>query len=311
MRIGLIVGVLLAGCSSGGNTPAQAPSAPVLPAATELTGSPAAPRTQVFPSSDPILLMTGDLLHVSVFRQKELELDVRISDSGSFSFPMIGEVQAAGRTSIEVERDICARLGAKYIYNPSVTVTPTQFASRAVFALGGLMKPGGYEIAPGRRLTLLQLISWAGGFSDRAYKEYGQLLRRKPNGERDIISFSVTEVEKAVARGQAGADTDLVPGDLLIIPSGARVIYVLGQVNKPGSFDLPVDTRITVSMAISQAGSWTKYASIGRIQVLRQPPSGDPQKFVVNLDEVAEGKPKQDLELAPGDVVWVPQRSIF
>ena len=64
-------------------------------------------------------------------------------------------------------------------------------------------------------------------------------------------------------------------------------------------------------MAISQAGSWTKFASTGSIQVLRQPPTGEALKFSVNLNEVISGKLDQDLELHPGDVIMVPQRSLF
>jgi polysaccharide export outer membrane protein len=158
---------------------------------------------------------------------------------------------------------------------------------------------------------VLQLISAAQGYTDRAYKEYSQLLRRKDNGERELVRFSLVEMERAVARGNVQADLELTPDDLLVIPSAARVVYVLGQVNKPGSFDLPADARLTVSMAVSQAGSWTKFASIGRIQILRQPPTGDPVKITVDLDMVVNGKLEQDIELLPGDVVWVPQRAIF
>jgi hypothetical protein len=64
-------------------------------------------------------------------------------------------------------------------------------------------------------------------------------------------------------------------------------------------------------MAVSQAGSWTKFAATGRIQVLRQPPTGESVKLTVNLDEVVGGKLDQDVELRPGDVVMVPQRSLF
>ena len=64
-------------------------------------------------------------------------------------------------------------------------------------------------------------------------------------------------------------------------------------------------------MAVSQAGSWTKYASISGIQVLRQSVTGDSVKFSVNLDAVVAGHLDQDLELQPGDVVMVPQRSLF
>ena len=112
-------------------------------------------------------------------------------------------------------------------------------------------------------------------------------------------------------KGQKPLWVTLDKSDARSLLSAARVVYVLGQVNKPGSFDLPADTRITVSMAVSQAGSWTKFASTSSLLVLRQSPTGDAQKLSVNLDEVMNGKLEQDLELRPGDVVIVPQRALF
>ena len=97
--------------------------------------------------------------------------------------------------------------------------------------------------------------------------------------------------------------TDKCPGTMLFSLSGA--------VNKPGYIDIPTDATMTVSMAISQAGSYNKFASTGRIQVLRHTPGGETQKFVVDLDAVLNGNFDKDIVLQPGDVIWVPERGIF
>jgi polysaccharide biosynthesis/export protein len=259
----------------------------------------------------PMTLSAGDLLKITVFRQKDLDLEVRVPESGDFAYPLIGDVKASGRSSKEVEQEIKKRLEEKYLHKAGITLTILQYAPRMVYVLGGVQRPGNYDYAPNRRMTVLQLISSAGGYSDRAYKETAQLVRRKENGDREMIKFSINEVERAVARGNVEADLEVGPDDLLVIPSAARVVYVLGQVNTPKNIDMPSDSKLTVSMAVSQAGSWTKFAAIGRIQVLRQPPGGEPQRFTVDLDAVVTGVIEKDLELMPGDVVWVPQRSIF
>ena len=278
-----------------------------------LTAPPAEPPSlPKLPPAAPLTLVAGDLLHITVFRQKDLELEVRVPEGGSFAYPLIGDVEAAGKSVKAVESDVRKRLEEKYLYRAGVTVTVKEYALRQVYVLGGVTKPGGYELHPNRRLTVLQLISTAGGYTDRARKEFAQLVRRKPGrDERELIRFSAAEVERAVAGGKVDADLELTADDLVVIPSSARVVYVMGQVNKPGSFDLPADTRITVSMAVSQAGSWTKYASISGIQVLRQSVTGDSVKLAVNLDAVVGGRLDQDLELQPGDVVMVPQRALF
>jgi len=263
------------------------------------------------PAPAPLTLVAGDLLHITVFRHKDLELQVRVPEGGAFAYPLIGDVKAAGRTTKDVEGEIKARLEEKYLHKAGVTLTVAEYTQRKVYVLGGVRKPGGYDFHTGRRMTVLQLVSAAEGYTDRAFKEYCQLIRRKEGGERELIRLSLSEVERAVARGRVEADLELAPDDLLVIPSAARVVYVMGQVNKPGAFELPTDTKITVSMAISQAGSWTKYASIGRIQVLRQPPTGEPVRISVDMNLIVEGDLSKDVELHPGDVVWVPQRSIF
>lgn len=312
MRSGAVLLLILAACSAPPE--AKSPS-PVPETGMSFLSALPAPDEKAaglkLPPAAPLTLIAGDLLHITVFRQKDLELETRIPEGGSLAYPLIGDVQAAGKSVKAVETDIRTRLEAKYLNRAGVTVTVKEYTPRNVYVLGGVLKPGGYEIHPNRRLTVLQLVSTAGGYTDRAYKEYCQLIRRKEGGEREVIRFSAAEVERSVARGKVEADVELAPDDLLVIPSAARVVYVLGQVNKPGSFDLPADTRVTVSMAVSQAGSWTKFAGISKIQVLRQPPTGEAVKIGVDLDQVVNGRLEQDLELQPGDVVWVPQRALF
>jgi polysaccharide export outer membrane protein len=307
--------LLLLGASCAHEEPPAPPRPSPEPGATNYLSAPPSsvdpPQYPKLPPAAPLTLISGDVLHLTVFRQKDLELEVRVPEGGSFAFPLIGDVQAAGKSVKAVENEVRTRLEEKYLYRAGVTVTVKEYAVRSVYVMGGVQKPGGYELHPNRRLTVLQLISTAGGYTDRAQKEYSQLIRRKANDERELIRFSAAEIERAVARGKVEADMELLPDDLVVIPSAARVVYVLGQVNKPGSFDLPADTRITVSMAVSQAGSWTKFASIANIQVLRQSPTGDPLKLSVNLDAVVGGRLEQDLELRPGDVVMVPQRALF
>jgi polysaccharide export outer membrane protein len=305
---------VLAACSSPDERrAAKTPPAGIEPGPSFLSVPP--PQDPVplpkLPPPAPLTLAPGDLLHITVFRQKDLELEVRVPEGGEIAYPLIGDVKTGGRTSKEVEVDIKRRLEEKYLHRAGVTLTIKEYAPRMVYVLGGVQKPGNYEYAPNRRLTVLQLVSTAGGYTDRAYKEFAQLLRRRENGEREMIKFSIADVEKAVAKGQVDAYLEVGPDDLLVIPSAARVIYVLGQVNMPKNIDMPSDSKLTVSMAISQAGSWTKFAAIGRIQVLRSPPGGEPRRFTVDLDAVVGGDLEKDLELLPGDVVWVPQRSIF
>ncbi len=310
-------GILLALAACG--SPPEQRSAPNLPSFLP-PGSPdkipagttdaPGPAVRSVPRPDP-LLMAGDLLQITVFRQPDLALEVRIPQDGRISFPLVGAVGAAASTPSALETVIRTRLEKDYLHEASVTVTVKEYAKRRVYIVGGVTKPDGYEILPDGRLTVLQVIAMAGGFTDRAYKEFVQIVRRRGPAEREVIRLSLRDVERLVARGNADADVELWPDDLVVVPSAVRVAYVLGAVNKPGQVDVPNEARVTVSMAVSQAGSYTKFASTGRVQVLRQTPSGEIRKITVDLDAVLDGRLEQDVDLLPGDVVWVPERGLF
>jgi polysaccharide export outer membrane protein len=262
------------------------------------------------PRPEPVLL-PGDLIRITVFRQSDLDLEVRVPDTGAISYPLIGAVQAVGKSPSALERDIREKLEKDYLENPSVSVTVKEYSKRKVFIVGAVTKPDGYEMAPDARLTVFQLVATAGGFTERAYKEYVQVIRRQGASERRLIRLSLVDVERRMARGETDADLELWPDDLVVIPSAVRVAFVLGAVQKPGPLEVPVNARLTVSMAISGAGSYTKFAATGRVQVHHHTPSGQVTTKTVDLDAILDGRDDLDIELEPGDVVWVPERGIF
>jgi protein involved in polysaccharide export with SLBB domain len=317
MRKALFLFLLVAGCAEGpearkgpasrdpGSVPAFMPPAGLGTKTEPLVAVKSLPRPEP-------LLLPGDVLTITVFRQPDLALpEVRIPQEGHITFPLIGAVEAAGRTQADLESTIRGKLEKDFLREASVTVTVKEYVKRRVYIVGGVAKPDGYEILPDARMTVLQVVAAAGGFTDRAYKEFVQIVRRRGPNEREVIKLSLVEVEKLIAKGQAEADLELWPDDLVVIPSAVRVAYVLGAVNKPGNIDVPNDSRVTVSMAVSTAGSYTKFASTGRVQVLRHLPSGEVKKFTVDLDAVLDGRMEDDVQLLPGDVVWVPERGIF
>ena len=277
-------------------TPAVAPEAPPIPKNV--------PRPE-------LVLVPGDLVRISVHQQPDLDLETRIPDNGSISYPLIGPVQASGKSSSALEQTIKQKLAADFLQSPSVTVMVKEYVKRKVFIVGGVTKPDGYELAADSRMTVLQLVASAGGFTDRASKDMVQVVRRQSSGERTVMRFSLIEVERLMAQGKADADLDLWPDDLVVVPASLRVAYVMGQVNRPGAIDLPTNTRVTVSMAVANAGSYTKFASTSSLQVLRHSSSGAVRTLYVDLDAILGGRGDLDVEVQAGDVIWVPERGIF
>lgn len=158
-----------------------------------------------------------DVLAVSVFRVPELSATVQVADTGTINLPLIGEIPASGRTAQEVERDITARLGEKYLQNPQVTVFIKEYNARRVTVDGSVKKPGVYPLRG--RTSLLQAITMAEGLDiNRASGEV--VVFRNSDGKRTAARFNLDEIRS----GQA-PDPIVEPGDVVIVDdSTAKVV---------------------------------------------------------------------------------------
>lgn len=162
------------------------------------------------PESKSYKIGPHDVLEITVFQAPELSKTIQVSEAGSLNFPLIGEVEASGRSAREVEQELRKRLQAKYLQNPQVSVYVKDHFSQRVTLEGNAKKPGVYPIAGG--LTLLQLIAQAGGFDETASKTV--MLFRQVDGKRFAAQYDVS----AIRNGNA-EDIQLQAGDVVIIPS--------------------------------------------------------------------------------------------
>lgn len=124
-------------------------------------------------------LSGGDLVHINVFGEPDLDMDVALSANGVISFPYIGNVQLNNRTPLEVEQEIESRLRGDYLVNPMVTVSIAHF--RKFFILGEVSAPNGFEYQPG--MNVQKAIAMAGGFTDRASRD----INIQPSGSRKVL----------------------------------------------------------------------------------------------------------------------------
>jgi polysaccharide export outer membrane protein len=114
--------------------------------------------------SAPYRLSSGDVINISVYGEKDLSIDkLELNDSGTFSYPFIGEVLARGKTTAEVEKDVTARLSQGYLVSPRVSVSVANY--RPFFIGGEVKTPNGYAFKPG--LTVDGAIALAGGMTER------------------------------------------------------------------------------------------------------------------------------------------------
>lgn len=144
-------------------------------------------------------LTSGDRLSVQVYREPELSKEYAIASNGRISFPFLGEVEVAGKTAVEISESLVTQLRGSYLIDPKVTVTVVRY--RPVYLSGEVKTPGAHDFEPG--LTVLQAISLAGGFTERASR-------------RKIYLISGDDAEGTKPR-RVALDHPLRPGDTITV----------------------------------------------------------------------------------------------
>lgn len=159
-----------------------------------------------------------DVLTISVFRVPELSTTVQVADTGTINLPLIGEVPASGRTAQEIEQDVTAQLGEKYLQNPQVTVFIKEYNARRVTVDGSVKKPGVYPLRG--RTSLLQAITMADGLdNNRASGDV--VVFRQIDGKRTAARFNLDEIRAGTA-----SDPVIEPGDVVIVDDSAAKIVL-------------------------------------------------------------------------------------
>jgi len=156
-------------------------------------------------------LQPGDTLGVSVWKEEELTLGVIVRPDGKITFPLAGEVNAAGDSVEHLRSEITAKL-KKYIPDPVVTVSVTKLTGNIVYVIGKVNRPGQFTIL--RNVDVMQALSMAGGTSTYAALNDIKILRRE-NGKLSAMSFKYAEVEKGKRLEQ---NIVLQAGDVVVVP---------------------------------------------------------------------------------------------
>jgi polysaccharide export outer membrane protein len=172
-----------------------------------------APVSSQVAEIDPSTYRVGpeDMLEISVWREDTLKKEVLVRPDGGMSYPLIGEVQAAGKTVLEIREEIAKRL-ERFIPDPAVSVAILKVGSQRVYVIGRVNKPGDYAI--GRYVDVLQALSMAGGLTPFADSNAIRVMRRE--GERQIVlPFEYSRV----VRGQKlEQNIQLRGGDVVVVP---------------------------------------------------------------------------------------------
>jgi polysaccharide export outer membrane protein len=271
---------------------------PPLPPPAETEPLPEQGGTNFSPASQIYKLGPDDELQITVYEHPDLSRSVRIDPNGSFDFPLIGEIKAAGLTVEALGKKLKTQLGKDYLVDPQVTVTVTQYRNRQVYVLGAVKTPGVYPLRHNQ--TLLEIISAAGGLAPEA-GSHAVLVRGAqeanasgPNQRAPRESIRI-DLEQLLT-GEIRQPIPLYNGDTVRILPGAFV-FITGQVRNPGRY--PLERNATVDTIVILAGGFTEFAAKKKIHV-RRLIDGEPQEFRARLHD----------HLQHDDVIVVPE-SVF
>jgi polysaccharide biosynthesis/export protein len=248
-----------------------------------------------------------DVLDIVVYEEQDLSrTNVPVSADGHISFPLIGRVHVDNLTTSQIETQISDLLAkGQFVLDAHVSVTVTDYKSRQFMVLGSVKLPGTYPLKAKERV--LDAVSRAGGVDFEQGGNQAVVIRTLTQGagheeEKIVIRIDLPGLLKG---GDQVSNLLLAGNDLLYIPK-AENFFIIGQVNKPGSYPY-LEKQITLVEAISKAGGFTQIAARNRTRIIRMV-NGEEQIIKVQVDAITDaGKKGQDIGVLPGDVIVVPE----
>lgn len=174
---------------------------------------PASAQTTTAPTTNGLEYRIGpeDVLHISVWKEDDLDRMVLVRPDGGVSFPLAGDIQVSGRTPVEVQDEIRSRL-QRYVPDAEVTVAVETISGYTVFVLGEVEEPGQFTL--GRYVDVVQALTLAGGFTPYASSRNIQILRRQ-DGREVTFDFDFRDVSRGRNLKQ---NIILQSGDVVLIP---------------------------------------------------------------------------------------------
>lgn len=251
-------------------------------------------------NSSALVIGPGDEVEVTVYGAPDLSGHTRVSADGNISIPLIGYVRIAGLSSREAEAAIDAQLQQNNIVNdPQVAVYVKEYTSSGISVSGEVVKPGFYSaVGPHRLFDVLQA---AGGPTDKAANKV--VISHRGQDPKDATTLSISKDPAEMA----ASNVVLQPGDTVVVPR-AGIVYVLGEVTRPGGYVLNSTGGTTVLQVVAVAAGPTRVASPGKTRLLRRTENGF-QEQQIDVKKLLRGK-AQDVPVRDEDILFIPSSAI-
>src|SRR5487761_363180 len=276
-----------------------------------------------------------DLLEISVYDAPDLDRTVRVSADGWISLPLVGDIETTGFTTRELEAKIESLLRRGYMTNPHVSVFLREVRSHPIAVFGAVEKPGVFQVRGAK--SLIEVLSMAQGLADDAgdsviVMRHGGFTSPAAAGTPDPQPTAATDPPRESAKqgpfpesaransgtesvevnlkdllgsGDARYNVAVYPGDVVKVPM-AGIVYVVGEVKKPGGFVLKTIENISVLQALALAEGLTHTSAKSRARIIHTNEStGARTEIPIDLQKVLTGKAPDPI-LHANDIVFVP-----
>lgn len=281
---------------------------------SEMQGKVAAMRSAMG-VSDPDMVNPGDVIRLIVAEDDSYNADYPVRRDGNISVKGVGRVAVGGKSITEAEAAVKALLEESLLNKATVTLEfakkvetgggalpPTGDQTVIIYLAGEFITPGPLKIPEGVAPTLITTIIRSGGITPSGDLTRTKLLRIE-NGQGAVEEVNVAAI---LSGNIPPTDIALNPGDIIMIPAFAPVVYVTGNVNKPGTLRLFQDETLTAYSAILRAGGFSRFANLKKCTVVRDLGNGEKIQMPLNVKEIQKGL-APDIVLQGKDIVVVPE----
>jgi polysaccharide biosynthesis/export protein len=263
----------------------------------------------------------GDLIHIDVFDIPELSRDIRVSELGDISFPLIpGKISIAGLTTFQVEEKLEQLLLENgLVSHPQVSVLIREQNSQPVSVVGAVARPMVYQVL--RPTTLLEVLAQAGGITDNAgsvvlvTRPTGPISAKPPTGPPSPNAAPETQtmtirLQDLLESGDPSYNIQILGGDVVSVPH-AGIVYVMGAgITQPGGYVVQSHgEQVTVLRAVALAHGTTTYNKADDAVILRtNPVTGQKDQIPVHLKQIENHK-AEDIPMQSNDILYIPDNA--
>ncbi|MBC8358746.1 MAG: polysaccharide biosynthesis/export family protein [Candidatus Aminicenantes bacterium] len=244
------------------------------------------------------LIGPDDVLHIEVWQHPDVSGDVRVNYKGEIRVPPIKSINVMGLPSYQVEEKLAEAL-SKYLIDPVVYVSVKEYNSQRVIAIGETTT-GMYTLK--RRTTLVEFLGQIGGTKENADIFRIKLIKKDGETYTYDLNKLINYPQKSNEVLVSGGDTVYVP------PLEINKVYILGEVRTPKVIN--IKGKLSLVEAVIEAGGYTDNAITSSILVIRGE-LGSQKGIRLNLSRILKkGDIAQNIDLKPGDIVYVPRTFI-